>query len=64
VEAGKTNYNGHEIRITISLGLAVCDVGVNPTYDTLRDLAAEAVKEAKDTGRNRAVIRHVAGPAG
>ncbi|MFO0821837.1 MAG: diguanylate cyclase [Gemmataceae bacterium] len=64
VEAGKTNYNGHEIKITISLGLAVCDVGVNPTYDTLRDLAAEAVKEAKDTGRNRAVIRHVAGPAG
>lgn len=63
VESGKTNYNGHEIKITISLGLAVCDIGVNPTYDLLRDLAAEAVKEAKDTGRNRAVIRQVAGPA-
>jgi len=64
VESQKTVYNGHEIRITISLGLAVCDAGINAGYDVLRDVAAEAVKEAKDRGRNRAVIRQIELPAG
>jgi diguanylate cyclase (GGDEF)-like protein len=59
----KTVYNGHEIRVTISLGLAVCDADTNVAYDVLRDLAAETVKEAKDRGRNRAVIRPVVPPA-
>lgn len=58
-----TLYNGHEIRITISIGLAVCDADTNVAYDALRDLAAAAVKEAKDLGRNRAVIRPVVPPA-
>jgi len=64
VESQKTVYNGHEIRITISLGLAVCDTGINAGYDVLRDVAAEAVKEAKDRGRNRAVIRQIELPPG
>ncbi|MBA4188540.1 MAG: hypothetical protein C0467_11090 [Planctomycetaceae bacterium] len=62
VESGKTIYNGHEIRITISLGLAVCEADVIAGYDVLRDYAAEAVKQAKDAGRNRAVIRKVVPP--
>ncbi|MCE9566770.1 MAG: diguanylate cyclase [Planctomycetes bacterium] len=62
VESSKTVYNGHEIRITISLGLAVCEAGVNAGYDVLRDVAAEAVKEAKDLGRNQAVIRQITLP--
>ncbi len=57
VESSPTVYNGHLIRMTISLGLAVADAGSNAGYDQLRECAAEALKEAKEVGRNRAVIR-------
>jgi diguanylate cyclase (GGDEF)-like protein len=63
VEAGKTVYNGRTIKITISLGLAVAEAGVSAGYDSLRECAAQAVKEAKETGRNRAVIRCYVPPA-
>ncbi len=56
-EGGSTVYNGHAIRVTISLGLAVADTNTAASYDQLRECAAEALKEAKDTGRNRAIIR-------
>jgi diguanylate cyclase len=57
VEAATTEYNGHSIRMTISLGLAVVDANTPTSYDELRECAAEALKEAKETGRNRAIIR-------
>ncbi len=54
--------NKHTIRLTISLGVAVADA-VTPTgYEQLREIAAEALKEAKETGRNRAVIRVLDAP--
>jgi diguanylate cyclase (GGDEF)-like protein len=61
-ELGMTTYNGHTIRVTISLGLAVAEAGCNATYDQLRECAASALKEAKESGRNKAVIRHFALP--
>ena len=61
-EDGVTAYNGQTIRVTISLGLAVAEAGCNATYDQLRECAASALKEAKESGRNRAVIRHFALP--
>lgn len=57
VEAGVTVFNGQPIRMTISLGLAVVEGGVHAEYDSVRQLAADALREAKATGRNRAVIR-------
>lgn len=57
VESSSTKYNGCEIRRTISLGLAVAELGVAAAYDELRNCAASALQEAKETGRNRAVIR-------
>jgi diguanylate cyclase len=57
VEAGATVYNGHPMRLTISLGVALAEPGVAAGYDHLRECAAGALKEAKETGRNRAVFR-------
>jgi diguanylate cyclase (GGDEF)-like protein len=67
VEASRTVYTdrdnkSHTIRMTISLGVAVADATTPAGYEQLREIAAEAMKEAKETGRNRAVIRVVAAP--
>ena len=63
VASGKTQYNGRAMHLTISLGLAVADTNTQASYDDLRDCAAEALKEAKEAGRNRAVIRTFTGSA-
>jgi diguanylate cyclase (GGDEF)-like protein len=56
VESASTRYDGHPIRMTISLGVAVADAFGEVTYDQLFKCAAEALSEAKETGRNRAVV--------
>jgi diguanylate cyclase len=58
-----TEYNGRPMRLTISLGLAVADADTQAGYDELRECAAGALKEAKETGRNRAIIRVFTPPA-
>ena len=67
VEAGETVYTDragtrHTIRKTISLGVAVADASTPVSYEQLRDVAMEAEKEAKSTGRNKVVTRTVAAP--
>jgi diguanylate cyclase len=62
VESGGTSYNDQSIRMTISLGVAVAAANTTASYDQLRECAATALKEAKDTGRNRAVLREYAAP--
>jgi diguanylate cyclase (GGDEF)-like protein len=62
VETAQTIYNGRTIRMTISLGVAVADATTPAGYEQLRDIAADALREAKETGRNRAIIRVVAAP--
>lgn len=62
VATAHTTYGSQTLRMTISLGVAVADAGVPAGYEQLREIAAEALKEAKETGRNRAVIRVVTGP--
>ncbi|MBN9117704.1 MAG: diguanylate cyclase [Planctomycetes bacterium] len=52
----------YTIRMTISLGVAVADAITPAGYEQLREIAAEALKEAKETGRNRTVIRVVEAP--
>jgi diguanylate cyclase (GGDEF)-like protein len=67
VEAGHTVYtdrdnNHHTIRMSISLGVVVADANTPTAYEQLREVAADAEKEAKATGRNKTVIRIIAPP--
>lgn len=55
-----TEYNGQEIRLTVSIGVVV--VGTNepsPSYDELRVVAATALAQAKNGGRNRCVVQPI-----
>ena len=60
VEAAAAEFNGRPIRITVSIGFAIAPPEAAVTYDQLREAAAAGLKQAKDDGRNRAVVR----PAG
>src|SRR5262245_58574927 len=64
VEAGSTVYNNQRIQLTVSIGAAVADDAIPATYEQLRDLAAGALGEAKQTGRNRSVVRVMPVPIG
>ncbi|HEY1188929.1 MAG TPA: diguanylate cyclase [Gemmata sp.] len=57
VRSAQTTFDGQPIQMTISLGGAVAEAGTQVSYEQLRDVSARALKEAKSTGRNRAVIR-------
>ena len=57
VATGRTEYNGRSMHLTISLGLAVAEAQTPAAYEALRDCAAEALRQSKESGRNRAVIR-------
>jgi diguanylate cyclase (GGDEF)-like protein len=61
IEAGSTAYQNRRIQLTVSIGAAVAEDSVPATYEQLRDLAAEALGEAKQTGRNRCVVRTLTG---
>jgi len=50
-------YEGQNIPVSVSLGLAVCSEATTATYDQLKYVAAAALNEAKAKGRNCAVIR-------
>lgn len=52
-------YDGQEIPITISAGVAVAGVGVRADYEGLFALAAAALGDAKQNGRNRCEVRAV-----
>jgi diguanylate cyclase (GGDEF)-like protein len=56
-------YHGHSIPITVSLGLAVADVGVPADYPEMNEVAASALHQAKAMGRNRFEVRRLQPPA-
>jgi diguanylate cyclase (GGDEF)-like protein len=60
IETARTEYNGQSIQVTVSIGFAVAEAGIPAVCDQLQEEAASALKEAKDTGRNRCVIRCLA----
>lgn len=62
VETGRTTFAGAEIRMTVSVGVAVAPAGAQVGYDQLRHAAAAALSDAKSKGRNKSVLR-VAEPA-
>jgi diguanylate cyclase (GGDEF)-like protein len=55
-------YDGHSISITVSLGLAVAEVGVPADYEEMTRLAAFALNQAKQGGRNRFEVCRVSPP--
>lgn len=59
VENTPVVYQGKAISVTVSLGFAVAEVGVPAEYDEMYQLAAGALRQAKDDGRNRSVVRAV-----
>jgi diguanylate cyclase (GGDEF)-like protein len=54
-------YESHIIRLSVSVGFAVADAETSADFDSLYHLAAAAVKDAKDHGRNCVVIRLLQG---
>jgi diguanylate cyclase (GGDEF)-like protein len=59
VETSEYQYKDAVIRITISLGFAVADVGAAIDYDHIKYVAAAALDEAKHQGRNRCVVHSI-----
>jgi diguanylate cyclase (GGDEF)-like protein len=63
VENTPIEYNGRAIPITVSVGFAVADVGIPTDYASMTEVAAAALGHAKQTGRNRCVVRRIPPPA-
>jgi diguanylate cyclase (GGDEF)-like protein len=59
VESSPVEYNGQEIRITVSVGFAVAEAGIPAEHEDMTRLAAAALDHAKRTGRNRCEVRRV-----
>lgn len=57
VETTVFSYQEQPIRVTVSAGFVVAERGVAADYEQLKHQAAEALAEAKTTGRNRCVVR-------
>ncbi|MFL5329390.1 MAG: diguanylate cyclase [Gemmataceae bacterium] len=60
VESGAAPFGQSEIRLTVSIGMAVVASGISAGYDQIRHLAAEALAEAKAKGRNRSILKVMA----
>jgi diguanylate cyclase (GGDEF)-like protein len=56
VERSHIAYKDEPIRVTVSVGFAVAEVGVNADYDHMKHIAAAALNEAKTRGRNCSVV--------
>src|SRR5262249_13533039 len=52
VAATRIPYGPHAIRISVSVSFAVADANVPADFESLYRLAAGAIKDAKDNGRN------------
>lgn len=52
VAATPIPYAGHAIRLSVSVSFAVAEIDVLADFDTMYRLAASAIKDAKDKGRN------------
>ncbi|MBX9626398.1 MAG: diguanylate cyclase [Gemmataceae bacterium] len=59
VAAAPCDYHGRPVPVTISIGFAVAPAGTPAGFEQIREAAAAALKEAKDGGRDRCVVRSV-----
>lgn len=63
VQQNPPNYQGSTIALTVSVGVAIAEADMIVGYEPLREQAAAALVEAKESGRNRCVVR-LAEPGG
>ena len=63
VASSTITYDTHSIRISVSVSFAVADVDVPVDFDTMYKIAAGAIKDAKDHGRNCFEVRRVSPPS-
>jgi len=59
VEASVFTYQGEGIPVRVSIGFAVVLAGIVTDYETLKHLAAAALSDAKNGGRNKCMYRLV-----
>jgi diguanylate cyclase (GGDEF)-like protein len=59
VEIGETEFNGEPIRLTVSVGMVVAEADTLVGFDQMRHAASAALGEAKDSGRNKSVVRQL-----
>ena len=52
----KIKYDKHTLRMTISIGLAKYEAGINASFDKVIAQADEALYTAKENGRNRCIF--------
>ena len=57
VETTEFSYKDETIAVHVSIGFAIADPGIETDYETIKHLAAAALSEAKNTGRNRCVFQ-------
>lgn len=59
VESTDFTYKDNVIPVRVSIGFAVAEAGQPTDYESLKLLAAAALSEAKNTGRNKCVYKSV-----
>jgi diguanylate cyclase (GGDEF)-like protein len=59
VEAQEFRYKDDVISVRVSVGFAVAEPDVETDFETMKHLAAAALSEAKNSGRNKCVYRLV-----
>ncbi len=55
-------YGDHAISVTVSVGVAVAEVGVPAEYEEMTGLAAYALNRAKEQGRDRSEVYRLSPP--
>jgi diguanylate cyclase (GGDEF)-like protein len=63
VEEARIDFAGRVIPLTVSIGMAVAEVGQPADLNSLRNLAAENLAQAKQSGRNCCIVRGLAAEA-
>ncbi|MBI2809195.1 MAG: diguanylate cyclase [Planctomycetes bacterium] len=59
VEKTQFTYKADVVDVRVSIGFAIAPAGIETDFETIKDLAAAALSEAKKTGRNKCVFRIV-----
>jgi diguanylate cyclase (GGDEF)-like protein len=59
VEQSCTEFNGETIQLTVSVGMVVAENDTLVGFDQMRHAASAALGEAKETGKNRCVVKQL-----
>jgi diguanylate cyclase len=59
VAPDETEYHGERIQLTVSVGMVVAEADTLVGFDQMRHAASAALSEAKETGRNRCIVKQL-----